>query len=40
VRRYGNLRTAIEAAIEAYATDVRSRAFPGPEHVYDMKAKS
>src|SRR6187401_2254978 len=37
VRRYGNLGPAIEAAIEGYATDVRSRAFPGPEHVYDMK---
>src|SRR5581483_10614858 len=37
VRRYGNLGTAIEAAIESYAKDVRSRAFPGPEHVYEMK---
>ncbi len=37
VRRYGNLGPAIEQAIEAYARDVRSRAFPGPEHVYDMK---
>ncbi|MBR1175908.1 3-methyl-2-oxobutanoate hydroxymethyltransferase [Bradyrhizobium sp. KB893862 SZCCT0404] len=37
VRRYGNLGPAIEAAIESYAADVRSRAFPGPEHVYDMK---
>jgi 3-methyl-2-oxobutanoate hydroxymethyltransferase len=36
VKRYGNLGPAIEAAIEAYATDVRSRAFPGPEHVYGM----
>src|SRR3984893_136527 len=32
-RRYGNLGPMIEAAIEGYATDVRSRAFPGPEHV-------
>ena len=40
VRRYGNLGPMIEAAIEGYATDVRSRAFPGPEHVYGMKAKS
>src|SRR4030081_2475992 len=38
VRRYGDLGPAIEAAIEGYATDVRARAFPGPEHVYDMKA--
>jgi 3-methyl-2-oxobutanoate hydroxymethyltransferase len=30
----------IEAAIEGYATDVRARAFPSPEHVYGMKAKS
>src|SRR5246500_1466931 len=40
VRRYGNLGPMIEAAIEGYASDVRSRAFPGPEHVYGMKAKS
>jgi 3-methyl-2-oxobutanoate hydroxymethyltransferase len=39
VRRYGNLGPMIEDAIEAYAADVRSRAFPGPEHVYDMKTK-
>ena len=35
----GNLAPMIEAAIEGYATDVRSRAFPGPEHVYGMKPK-
>jgi 3-methyl-2-oxobutanoate hydroxymethyltransferase len=40
VRRYGELAPAIEAAIEGYARDVRSRAFPGPEHVYEMKKKS
>jgi 3-methyl-2-oxobutanoate hydroxymethyltransferase len=39
VRRYGNLGPMIEAAIEGYATDVRSRAFPGPEHVYGAKPK-
>ena len=39
VRRYGNLGPMIEAAIEGYAADVRSRAFPGPEHVYGMTAK-
>jgi 3-methyl-2-oxobutanoate hydroxymethyltransferase len=37
VRRYGNLGPAIEQAVEAYAADVRSRAFPGTEHVYGMK---
>jgi 3-methyl-2-oxobutanoate hydroxymethyltransferase len=40
VRRYGNLGPAIEQAVEAYATDVRSRAFPGDAHVYGMKTKS
>jgi 3-methyl-2-oxobutanoate hydroxymethyltransferase len=40
VKRYGNLGPQIEAAIESYATDVRSRAFPGPEHVYGGKPKA
>jgi 3-methyl-2-oxobutanoate hydroxymethyltransferase len=40
VRRYGDLGPAIEAAVSAYAKDVRSRAFPGPEHIYGMKEKS
>src|ERR1700754_3356576 len=39
VRRYGELGPGIEAAISAYAGDVRSRAFPGPEHVYPMRRK-
>lgn len=39
VRRYSDLGPLIEAAIESYAKDVRSRAFPGPEHVYGMKEK-
>jgi 3-methyl-2-oxobutanoate hydroxymethyltransferase len=39
VRRYGDLGPGIEAAIEAYAKDVRARAFPGPEHVYPMRPK-
>ena len=39
VRRYGELGPSIEAAIAAYATDVRSRAFPGPEHVYPLRMK-
>jgi 3-methyl-2-oxobutanoate hydroxymethyltransferase len=39
VRRYGDLGPGIEAAIKAYAQDVRSRAFPGPDHVYGMRAK-
>ncbi len=40
VKRYGNLGPGIEAAIKDYASEVRSRAFPGPEHVYGVKAKS
>lgn len=39
VRRYGDLGPAIESAIENYARDVRSRAFPAAEHVYGMKPK-
>jgi 3-methyl-2-oxobutanoate hydroxymethyltransferase len=39
VRRYGDLGAAIEAAVASYAADVRARAFPGPEHVYAMRAK-
>jgi len=40
VRRYGDLGPAIEAAIKGYAVDVRSRSFPGLEHVYGMKTKT
>lgn len=39
VKRYGNLGPGIEAAIQDYAREVRSRAFPGPEHVYGLKPK-
>ena len=34
VKRYAELSGAISAAVSAYADDVRSRRFPGPEHVY------
>jgi 3-methyl-2-oxobutanoate hydroxymethyltransferase len=37
VKRYGDLGPGIDKAIGDYAADVRSRAFPGPEHVYAMK---
>lgn len=40
VRRYGNLGPEIEKAVQAYAHDVRSRAFPGPENVYAFKPKA
>jgi 3-methyl-2-oxobutanoate hydroxymethyltransferase len=39
VKRYGELGPSIEAAVAAYATDVRARAFPGPEHVYRLRTK-
>jgi len=38
VRRYADIGPSIDAAVEAYAADVRSRAFPGPDNVYGMKA--
>ena len=40
VRRYGDLGPAIQAAVAAYAADVRARSFPGPEHVYPMRTKA
>jgi len=40
VKRYGDLGPGIDKAIAAYAADVRSRAFPGPEHTYAMKKKT
>jgi 3-methyl-2-oxobutanoate hydroxymethyltransferase len=39
VKRYAELGSSIEAAVTAYAADVRSRAFPASEHVYPMRAK-
>jgi 3-methyl-2-oxobutanoate hydroxymethyltransferase len=38
VKRYGDLGPGIDKAIADYAAEVRSRAFPGPQHVYPMKA--
>jgi 3-methyl-2-oxobutanoate hydroxymethyltransferase len=40
VKRYGELGPGIEKAVADYAADVRRRAFPGPEHVYEMKKSS
>ncbi len=37
VRRYADLGPFIAAAVEAYARDVRARAFPAPEQTYAMK---
>jgi 3-methyl-2-oxobutanoate hydroxymethyltransferase len=40
VKRYGDLAGGIESAIKAYAEEVKSRRFPGPEHVYALKSKA
>jgi 3-methyl-2-oxobutanoate hydroxymethyltransferase len=37
VKKFGKVGEAIEGAIRAYAQDVRSRAFPTPEHTYAMR---
>jgi len=37
VKRYGAIADEIARAMEAYAHDVRARAFPAPEHTYSMK---
>ena len=37
VKKYGAVGEAIEAAVAAYAQDVKSRAFPTEEHVYSLK---
>ena len=34
VKRYAELGETADAAIAAYAAEVRARAFPGPEHVF------
>jgi 3-methyl-2-oxobutanoate hydroxymethyltransferase len=37
VKKFGKVGQVIEAAIRAYAEDVRTRAFPTPEHTYAMR---
>lgn len=39
VKRYATLGPSIEAAVEAYAREVRDRTFPAPEHTYPMRKK-
>ena len=34
VKRFGELAAAADAAIAAYADEVRARSFPGPEHTF------
>src|SRR5262249_40331832 len=37
VKEFGKVGEAIRSAIQAYATEVRARTFPGPEHTYAVK---
>jgi 3-methyl-2-oxobutanoate hydroxymethyltransferase len=34
VKRFGNMAGVVEDAVQQYADDVRSRAFPGPDQIY------
>ena len=36
VKEYAQLGAGIEAAVEAFASEVRARAFPSAEHTYPM----
>jgi 3-methyl-2-oxobutanoate hydroxymethyltransferase len=38
VKRYAETKAAMIEAVRQYASDVRGRRFPGPEHVYRMEA--
>jgi 3-methyl-2-oxobutanoate hydroxymethyltransferase len=40
VKEYANLRSVISHAASSYAAEVRSRAFPGPDHVFSDKDKA
>jgi len=37
VKRFGDLGPSIEAAVRSYAEEVRTRHFPGADHVYPMR---
>jgi 3-methyl-2-oxobutanoate hydroxymethyltransferase len=37
VKEFGQVGEAIRNAIQAYATEVRARTFPAPEHTYGVK---
>ena len=39
VKQYGDVWAESMKAIQAYKTDVKSRAYPGPEHTYPMPAE-
>ena len=37
VKRYGDVRSEMVRGVAAYADEVRSGAFPGPEHIYSIE---
>ena len=39
VKTYGQLAADVRTAVSTYATEVRARQFPGPDHVYSLKAE-
>ena len=39
VKRYANLQDEMVAGVAAFADDVRSRRYPGPEHGYSMPSQ-
>lgn len=40
VKEFGAIGAAIETAISSYASEVRARTFPTPEHIYGMKEEN
>jgi 3-methyl-2-oxobutanoate hydroxymethyltransferase len=38
VKRYANLQQEMNAGVSAFADDVRTRRYPGPEHIYKIDA--
>jgi 3-methyl-2-oxobutanoate hydroxymethyltransferase len=38
VKRYANIQQEMDAGVSAYAEDVRSGRYPGPEHGYSIDA--
>ncbi|MCV6600957.1 MAG: 3-methyl-2-oxobutanoate hydroxymethyltransferase, partial [Cohaesibacter sp.] len=38
VKRYCEVGQMIDKAVESYASEVRERSFPGPDHVYEAKS--
>ena len=36
VKRYANIQREMDAGVSAYAEDVRTRRYPGPEHTYSI----